>query len=229
MILEYLNKDNLHHAYLIEGNREEILPEIFIFVEKLGVKKNSPDFYHTTIDNFKIDEALSLRTMGAEKSFSLGKKIFILCVNTFSLDAQNVLLKMFEEPIEDTHFFVITPDIDALLKTLVSRFYFISARQDLAENKFAENFIKMPVRLRIDFIKEFLTMPEEEDLAQDSARTKALNFLNALESILSKTVFDTKVGCCEHLFKVREFLRMPGSSAKTLLESVALIVPNFKN
>ena len=42
--------------------------------------------------------------MGTEKSFSGSKKIFVLCVNTFSLDAQNVLLKMFEEPIEHTHF-----------------------------------------------------------------------------------------------------------------------------
>ena len=153
LINKYFNKDNLHHAYLIEGNREEILPEIFEFSESLGVKKSSPDFVYITIDNFKIDEALSLRTMGTEKSFSGSKKIFVLCVNTFSLDAQNVLLKMFGEPIEHTHFFVITPDTDALLKTLISRFYFISARQGLAENKDAEKFINMPLRNRLNFIK----------------------------------------------------------------------------
>ena len=39
LINKYFNKDNLHHAYLIEGNREEILPEIFEFSESLGVKK----------------------------------------------------------------------------------------------------------------------------------------------------------------------------------------------
>ena len=70
----------------------------------------------------------------ADKSFSLcrsmsaGKKIFIICVNNFSLDAQNVLLKMFEEPIENTHFFLIVPDTNALLKTFVSRFYLISEK-----------------------------------------------------------------------------------------------------
>ncbi len=231
MILKYLNKENLHHAYLIEGNKDEILPEIFEFSESIGVKKGSPDFFHITIDNFKIDEAFSLRKMGAEKSFSLGKKIFVVCVNSFSLDAQNVLLKMFEEPIEDTHFFVITPDMDALLKTLISRFYFISTKSDLNNTKDAERFITMPLKTRLDFVKEFLNETEEDEgaIPTDSNRAKALRFLNALETTVSKAVFNKKIDCFEHIFKVREFLRMPGSSTKTLLESVALVVPNFKN
>ena len=36
-IIENLDKDNLHHAYLIEGKTEEILPEVFKFIESLGV------------------------------------------------------------------------------------------------------------------------------------------------------------------------------------------------
>ena len=30
-MLEHLDKDNLHHAYLIEGAHEEIVPEILKF------------------------------------------------------------------------------------------------------------------------------------------------------------------------------------------------------
>ena len=94
----------------------------------------------------------------------------------------------------------------------------------------------MPLRNRIELIKELLTESEEEDeegneiVALDSARSKALRFLNALESTLheklvSKRHFDTVF--FEHIFKVREFLRMPGSSPKTLMESVALALPNL--
>ncbi len=230
MILEHLDKKNLHHAYLIEGTREEIVPIILKFSEELGVKSGSADFIHITVDGFKIDEAFNLRKMGAERSFSDGKKIFVLCVNSFSLDAQNVLLKMFEEPIENTHFFVIIPDANTLLKTLISRFYFISTKGNL-DLKNTEKFIKMTIPDRINFIKEFLTINEkdEDDVVLDSTRAKALNFLNALEVMLSKTDLDININCFEHLFKVREFLRMPGSSTKTLLESMALVVPNFKN
>jgi hypothetical protein len=231
MISEYLDKNNLHHAYLIEGTREEIIPEITNFLQNLNIKINgNPDFVNISIDNFKIDEAFDLRAMSTDKSFSSTKKIFLICVNSFSLDAQNVLLKMFEEPIEDTIFFLVVPDINILLKTLISRFYFISTRQNLAEEKKeAEKFIKFPLSARINFIKELLVESEEEDeegreiIVLDSARSKALKFLNALESVLSKSIFDPKT--FEHIFKVREFLRMPGSSTKSLMESVALIIP----
>jgi hypothetical protein len=53
-----------------------------------------------------------------------------------------------------------------------------------------------------------------------------LKFLNALEFVLnSKFTKNPSQIYLEHLFKVREFLRMPGSSTKTLMEGVAIILP----
>lgn len=248
MISKHLDKNNLHHAYLIEGAKEEVLPEVKKFLESLGISTvGSPDFVHIELDSFKIEDARNLKSYAAQKSFSSSKKIFIISANNFLLEAQNSLLKIFEEPIENTHFFLIVPDINALLKTLISRFYLISARQParqlagggLAEitetTKEVEKFIAMSLKNRIDFIKELLITPEEDEdgneiVALESSRSKALKFLNELESILhqkamSKTAFDTSF--FEHLFKVREFLRMPGSSVKTLMESVALVIPSF--
>ena len=235
MFSKHLDKNNLHHAYLIEGKREEIVEEVLKFIENLGIQViGNADVSHISLDSFKIEDARNLRSYAMEKSFSVGKKIFIISANNFLLEAQNSLLKMFEEPIENTHFFLIVPDVNFLLKTLVSRFYVISARQDLArEVKDAEKFIGMPVQKRIDFIKELLAEVGDEDeegnevIVLDSARSKALKFLNALEFTLhgkmSKAGFD--ISFFEQIFKVREFLRMPGSSAKSLMESVALIIP----
>src|SRR3989344_512465 len=115
MISEHLNEDNLHHAYLIEGAREEIVPEILTFIESLGIQTSgNPDFLHISTDSFKIEDARNLKTYGAEKSFSGGKKIFIISTNNLLLEAQNTLLKMFEEPTEDTHFFLVVPERNAL-------------------------------------------------------------------------------------------------------------------
>ena len=257
LINKHLNKDNLHHAYLVEGARDEIVSQVLKFCEELDIKTlGNPDFVHISIDNFKIEDARNLKSYTAQKSFSSTKKIFIISANNFLLEAQNSLLKIFEEPIENTHFFLIVPDANALLKTLVSRFYLVSARQParnasrsdsgggLAETeniKDAEKFITMPLKNRIDFIKELLIEPEEDLEAEppsvggsasrlDSSRTKALKFLNALETslhnkIMSRTPLDIDVVFFKHFFKVREFLRMPGSSTKTLMESVALVAP----
>lgn len=241
-IFEHLDKNNLHHAYLIEGAREEIAPLIFEFMNDLGILTSSnPDFCQITIDSFKMEDALALRAMGYQKGLTAGKKVFLISANSFSLDSQQALLKMFEEPIENTIFFLVVPDVAALLKTLVSRFYHISTRKDLAEEKKeAEKFIGMPLTSRIEFLKELLADDEEESeearFPQDSARSKSLKFINALENVLhdkfvTKVNFttdkQTDLSYFDQIFKVREFLRQPGSSAKSLMESVALAIPKF--
>lgn len=232
-ILKHLDKNNLHHAYLIEGTRSEIIPELLKFIENLGIKTlGNADFIHISLDSFKIDDARNLKSYGAERGFSSEKKIFIITANSFLLEAQNSLLKMFEEPIENTHFFIILPDINSLLKTFISRFYLIFARQGLDEDTDADKFLSMFLLARINFMKDFLTEEDEDEekVEIDSTRAKSLRFLNALEfslhqKFMSRTILET--GFFKHIFKVREFLRMPGSSTKSLMESVALIVPNF--
>ena len=223
--------------------------EIIEFFKSLGINTvGNSDFIHISLDSFKIEDARNLKSYGNQKSFSSAKKIFIISANNFLLEAQNSLLKMFEEPIENTHFFLIVPDINALLKTFVSRFYLISPKSDLGkEIREAEKFIALPLKNRIDFIKELLIEPEEIDeegneiVVLDSTRSKALKFLNALELLLHQEFlknyergrFQSETGGIRnnfsetlfHFFKVREFLRMPGSSTKSLMESVALVIP----
>ena len=203
------------------------------------------------MDFLKIKQAFDLRAMGSEKGFTAGKKIFVVSANRISPDAQGVLLKMFEEPIENTHFFLIMPDVNVLTKTLISRFYLISTKQDLADGeiKEAEKFIAMPLQNRILFIKDFITVSEEKDdddevVEENSVRSKAFKFLNALEYVLHQKVFLEKVSdkvrpsLCEsrnlsdldyfdQIFRVREFLRQQGSPTKTMLESVAIAIPTL--
>lgn len=238
-ILEHLDKNNLHHAYLIEGSRTEIFPEIISFLEEIKIKTSAnPDFYNIVIDNFKREDALNLRSFSTEKSFSGGKKVFVISTNQFTLDAQGILLKMFENPSPDTHFFLIMPDTAALLKTVISRFYFISTKPEMIEEiKEAERFISMKLADRIEFLKIFAKAEKDEDdesvptETEESPRVKASRFLNALEVALHKKILSKKTDIdttfFKHFFKVREFLRQPGSSTKSLMESVALVVPNL--
>ncbi|MFH1608461.1 MAG: hypothetical protein ABH951_00375 [Patescibacteria group bacterium] len=251
-ILKHFDKNNLHHAYLVEGEKEIILPDLITYIEELGIKTTAnPDFCHLDVDHFKKKEALDLRSMGNQKAFSLTKKIFILSVNRFNIDSQGILLKMFEEPIEDTHFFVITPNVDSLLKTFVSRFYLIKTKSNSEELlKKAELFISMSLKDRLEFIKTNLIKSEKKDeevennnydedtqnlfLAKDSNQSRALKFLDTLEEISHQKIFaklnkkDLKnINFFNQIFQARESLRQPGSSAKTLLESVAISMPNY--
>src|SRR3989338_7358201 len=226
-IKEHLDKNNLHHAYLIEGRASEVFPDIIEFIASLGINTTAnSDFTRISVDSFKIEDARNLKSFSIEKGFTSSKKIFLISANNFLLEAQHSLLKMFEEPIENTHFFMVIPEINSLLKTLVSRFYLIRNKNEI-DTKNAEEFIGMSLQKRINFIKDLLIEPEEKDeegneiIALDSSRSKALKFLNALETVLHNKYFrnssaffhqNLKNICFEQIFKVREFLRMPGSS-----------------
>jgi len=237
-LIEHFDKNNLHHAYLIEGMYSEIVPEILKFIEILGIGiVGNPDFYHISIDSFKMEDACNLKSLSLEKGFSSNKKIFLISANNFLLEAQNTLLKMFEEPIENTHFFIITPDINILNKTLISRFYLIRTKVNLEKELIEANkFIIMHLRDRIDFIKELIADNDDEfdddteTVISSSARSKSLKFLNALELVLHQKFIlkpNISINFFNQIFKVRKFLSQPGSSIKTLMESLALAIPNF--
>lgn len=233
MFKEHLDKNNLHHAYLIEGSREIILPEVLNFLEDIDFKISSnPDFYNVFIDTFKVKDAEDIKSLANQKIFEEGekfKKIFILSTNNFLLEAQNSLLKIFEEPNKNTHFFIIVPDVSIFIPTIVSRFRVIYTKDKNTEyNKMTESFISMKLSARIDFLKDFLKEKDEEEILEDSIRAKANRFLDALEGVLhKKNLSKTNPEIFNHIFNVRQFLRQPGSSTKMLLESVALVLPIF--
>ena len=249
-IAEFLDKENLHHAYLLEGARDEIVPSLKEFLEVMGIRTaGNSDFIHIHLDTFKMDDAREFKSYSGEKSFGDNKKIFIISTNSFLREAQNALLKMFEEPIAHTHFFIVVPDINLMLPTVVSRCFVIkSGKKNRDPSPEAMNFLRMSLRDRVEFLKELLAEDEEEDLEgneilpADSVRSKALSFLNEVENALHGKLANNFIGLnpskdgtlavknslqasLEHILKVRKFLRMPGSSAKTMMESVALVAP----
>ncbi len=232
-----VDKNNLHHAYLLEGDKNEIIPQVFAILNDLHIETTgNPDVYNLHMDSFKIDDARNLKSMTSERSFasnSDSKRIFLISANSFLLEAQNSLLKVFEEPIPNTHFFVITPSTQLFIPTLLSRFNVVKGNiLNTLDTKKAEEFIVLPLSKRIDFLKELLNTEddEEQDNEKDSPRARALRFLDSLETVLHKKISKNYVGLLstqvfKNIFKVRKFLRQPGSSIKNLMESIALGIP----
>lgn len=236
----HYNKDSNHHAYLIEGSHEEVWADLKSYLEEMGIKtEGNPDFSFMLFDTFKIDDARNIKSFSNEKSFASSedktnnKKILVVSANNFLQEAQNTLLKMFEEPNPDSHFFLITPDKNLLLKTLQSRFYSISYPRNSSTHfsQDALEFIKMNINQRINFLKENFTAKDDEE-GELSSRTRAALFLNSLEETLNNKIFKkenqnypTKI--FDQIFTAREYLRQNGTSPKGLLEGVALSMPEL--
>lgn len=220
----YNKNKTLHHAYLFTGNKENIVSELFDFFKntlKINTKGN-PDFYYRELDGFGIDDGREVQNMASKKVFSGNFKIFVVSFFSITHEAQNSLLKLFEEPTKNTHFFIITPTESVLLPTLRSRLFLVPfvASED-STSILAENFLKTQKPKRIKLLQEII---ENKDKAQASY------FLGDLEKTLRKVVdLETSdaavIVAFEEIKKARQYLNDRAPSVKMLLEHIALITP----
>lgn len=231
-LVEQIDRNNLHHAYLIEGDAERIVPDLFAFLESIGVSiKANPDFWHRTFDTFTIEDARALKSAQIQKAVSGGKKIFVIQAGFFTTEAQNALLKVFEEPASGVHFFIITPRADSLLKTLHSRVVIVRSgkkQQDTLGVEEANKFVEGERGERLEFVKALAKKYDKEETSM-LLKIEALTFLNNLEYVLQGKTNRKKENIedyyhFEEIWRCRKYLMGRGSSVKMLLEHLALVV-----
>ncbi|MBI2046482.1 MAG: hypothetical protein HYT28_03635 [Parcubacteria group bacterium] len=180
--------------------------------------------FDETYNTFGIDEARATRGHQSKNaSTNTAKKIFILSATIITHEAQNALLKIFEEPTRDTHFFLIIPDIEMLLPTLCSRLVTIAYDKTRAEISLAKDFLAGDTPKRFKLLK---------DIIEDKNRMAAMELLDGLETLLHSSAHRTN-SMAEYAFifseiaKCREHLRSRAPSLKLILEHIALILPSF--
>jgi DNA polymerase III delta prime subunit len=222
-------KENLHHAYLIEGEREGVISKLLFFFEKeLNFQtQNNPDFWQGEYDTFGIDEGRYINELQNKKSFSEGKQIFVIQTNFITREAQNSLLKMFEEPTPNTHFFIVMSSGEVLLPTLKSRLQIIKKRtSNVLQNEEVKNFLKMSVGDRLKFVSKFFGDNKKKIPAD---KIGAINFLNQLEKTLREKTDIAKatpeqIFAFEEIIKARSYLNDRSPSVKNLMEHISLIL-----
>src|SRR3989338_4554984 len=170
-----------HHAYYIEGHsalfgsyKEELKP--------LGRSPTGETLWAKEFERFGIDEARALGSLAALKNFT--QATFLIATPQITTEAQQALLKLFEEPQEGTTFVLIVPH-GVLLPTLRSRMLEYSSRE-LAPQKSSSApqalaFLKSSQKERSNMIAGLL---KDEEGAKERAR----ELVNALELELYKNI-----------------------------------------
>ncbi|MBU1558075.1 hypothetical protein KKC45_03875, partial [Patescibacteria group bacterium] len=156
-----------------------------------------------------------------------GKQIFIIKTNFITREAQNSLLKMFEEPTADTHFFIIMNSSEVLLPTLKSRLMMI--KHESSNNSrvdFVEEFLKVNIAKKLEMIKVFFGDTKKKIPADKSG---AIVFLNELEKQLRektdlKKAHKENVIVFDEIIRCRSYLNDRSPSVKMLLEYITSIV-----
>jgi hypothetical protein len=203
-----MNPMNEHHAQLLYGDSiaESALPAEYA--------ASSADVMHFVTERFTIDDARQLKTYAEGAPFSAPHRVFVLVVRSIAPEAQQALLKLFEEPPRSARFFVIVPRTAQILPTLRSRLF--SAEDGAAPAGPTEAFDAFHAA----------GYAERLEMIADRVKEKDTSFIEEIvrgcESYASAV---HAPGLLHAVMLCREYLPYRGASAKMLLESLALELP----
>lgn len=210
-----------HHAYFIHSFKDSVTKLKDFLKEKFNIHSHqNPDFYHEKFEVLGIEDSRKIKEIHVAKAFSPGgKRIFLIEASSITHEAQNALLKIFEEPNEDSHFFLMMPSPHTLLPTLRSRLHIVRSPEEAVMNAelidAAETFLKLSPKEKIEFVDEMA-----KDISDEKrSKSDALDFLSALENAAYQKK-DTKA--LKAILKARDYLQDRSPSLKQLLEYVAL-------
>lgn len=252
-IFEHYKKTGyLHHAHLIEGDQVSLVPILLAALKHhMGISaQGNPDLSVIAHSSFGIDEARALTEMQSRAGFSTengSRKIFIISALSFTREAQNALLKTFEEPTAGTHFFIILPHLNTILSTLKSRVVLVTPKEQSAHsdtNALAEKFLGASLEERFAMAKKLTDKKTGESVDREKIRS----FLDSLERILYTRLAGRPAPCLRgqeaglpapmsrqagkkegsdifrEIFQAKTYLSDRGSSPKMLIEHLAIAI-----
>ncbi len=218
----------LHHAYCILGNSADVKNELekFFLKELKFSTENNPDFWHGEFDVMKIDDSHDIVALHQNKPVAGDKKIFVVSANFITEQAQNAMLKLFEEPRGDTHFFLVLPSLSNIIPTFRSRLFIIDASETAGSIINPEKFLKMQYGDRMESVKKICGSISDEE----KSKIEIIKFINALEIELKKHIDflkakKTELDLFEEIEKIRQYAGEQSPSLKMLLEHMSLLLP----
>ena len=216
----HIEKNNLHHAYAFAGDSVSLIENLEAYFKDtlLFSTHGNPDYQKEEFINFGVDDGHRIAASHLKKAIAGNKKIYLISVSSFSHEAQNALLKMFEEPTADTHFFIIVPTLDIVLPTVRSRMMVITSEENTRRKPdfaFAKTFFESNISERLKMME---TVTEEKD------KTKAGYFLDDIEQYAHEQLKkggDLKfVHLLSDVVMFRGYLRDRAPSVKMMIEHI---------
>lgn len=185
IIEHYINRKKFSHCYLFYGSEEKATAYInklanSIFCNNLNScgkcyfcllsKNNNPDFQRISFEKFSIENSRALIDSVFKTTILGGKKIYILKIGQATREAQNAMLKVIEEPPQNTYFLIYSRSFFDILDTLKSRAVVVFAASAEKENKNSvkiEKFLRLNTVERINFFSKIKDKEEAKNFILD--------------------------------------------------------------
>jgi hypothetical protein len=227
MQLSDLQRDALHHAYLITGKIGD-LPALQDHIERLLTIRfaQNPDVFVRSGHAFQVEEARALVHHARGASLVQGApKVLLVYFTSITRESQNILLKTLEEPSDNTYIFIVTPNVEGLLPTVLSRCLRLEreADADAVLSTSGEDFLQASLPERLKMIEKIVKGKDKNE-----NKAQILEILTYVEHHLAQQeVSERDEGwtmAVEGVLQAKEYLHDKGAMSKMLMESVALVV-----
>jgi hypothetical protein len=224
--------ENLYHSYVIEGEIAALVPSVRTLLEQRGdISLQSPDIFSNTYDAFTIADSSIIKEWHNSRALTSDKKICIIGAQFINHEAQQSLLKILEEPQENTHFFLVVPTGTNLLDTIRSRTHTIKIGIDslpVVSGGYSKKFMTVPLQKRLDLIAQIIEQHKDTE-GSGSLRYEATQLVNDIEKEIHEKFHKDPAGVqmqfiLDELKNAREYLSVPGCSVKMILEHIALVI-----
>lgn len=181
-----------------------------------AVRTPGLDVHHTIVPQLGIDDARTLVTLASRRPIERSVRSFVVCCSSLTVEAQNALLKLLEEPPHATEFYLVVPHESRIIPTLRSRLVHTGASQKGgAPNADAQQFLAHGHAERLATIALLAKAgegPRMESLATALAAMAAEGAIGDMQARKALTF-------------VEPYIHVKGGSKKMLLEHLALVLP----
>lgn len=224
-----------HHAFVIEAEAEAGIETAQAWLKKeLGVDSaNNPDVAVMRYGLLSVDDARRVSELAAGAAFAGDTKAVIVAASRAYHEAQNALLKLFEEPPPGAYLFLIMPTLGGLLPTLRSRVQVLSAGKTknttiYGSNSVATEFMKATKEKRSTMIKKLASGKDEEERREN--REEALAIINGVEAAAyaagrESLTLPKYAELLRDTAELRGHLHDRSAPVRMILEHLSLVIP----
>ncbi|OGG49072.1 hypothetical protein A2678_01240 [Candidatus Kaiserbacteria bacterium RIFCSPHIGHO2_01_FULL_53_31] len=233
-----------HHAFVIEASANEGIEIAQKWLEsELGLHAKgpstrlgagNPDVVTLRYGLFSVADARRVNEIASQAPISGSQKAIIIAASRAYHEAQNALLKLFEEPPAGTYLFLILPSLGGILPTLSSRVQVIkheirntkSGKIKKHEINPAEEFMKASKEKRSAMIKKLASGKDDEQRRE--LRDEAIAIVDGIEAIAYSRGGLTSTDATALLSDVatlRGYLHDRSAPVRMILEHLSLVIP----
>ncbi len=221
------------HAYFVAARAEEGIASALSFGEReLGLSsKGNPDVVTLQYSLFPVEEARRIGELVSRTPLRGTEKLIVIAAERLFHEAQNALLKVFEEPTPGTTLILVVPSEGIILPTLRSRLTQLPGTDAGESSPLAKEFLEKPAA-RADVVAAILKRAssdkqEEKQAARRDARELVEGIMRAAYRAHRAKPSAELAGLLSDLNRLMPIMFERAATLKPILEHALMTVPRL--